>query len=299
MSQFNEIKNCLKNLESIAGVSIYLPKVTTFQKEEIKFHDQIHKDEIEIHQLNSLRNSYYHNYFKKWLFKLPANSTILEIGAGYGFDLLPLVKRGYNVIESDISLESIKSVKEKINFEYPQAKEKILFLVASGDNLPFEDNSLAAVFMVATFHHFESQEKVLAEINRVTNDNGQIIFAMEPSRFMMWFTKLFTKSKKLRIYDGHSIADESHAGYSRNDFIKLFNKSEQLSVKLKRVWLTLGFLHYSLEAIYRIFKLKKRIKVPRFIEWPLLVLDEILLKIPIFNQLNWHWIVIAKKIKFN
>ena len=112
---------------------------------------------------------------------------------------------------------------------------------------------------------------------------------MEPSKFMMSFTKLFKNSDKLRVHKGHSEADETHLGYLKSDFKKLGKV-----IRIKRVWLLLGFLHYFLEAIYRLFKLKKRIKIPLVIEYIFLVFDEILLSIPIINSINFHWLVVIK-----
>ncbi|MBU1131439.1 class I SAM-dependent methyltransferase [Patescibacteria group bacterium] len=294
MSRIEEIIQELKSkTQDQEGIFYYLPKVTDFQKKEIEFHNKIYQDEAEVHQLNTLRNKFYHNYFKKYLYQLPQDSVILEIGSGSGYDLKPLIKKGYQVIASDISEESVKSIKTAINDQSSISNNKIIYLVADGQNLPLSENSVTATFMVATFHHFENQQKALAEIKRVTQKDGLIILAMEPSKFMMRFTKLFSQSKSLRIYHGHSEADETHQGYIKSDFPSVLSPQSSV-LKLKRVWLLLGFLHYGLEAIYRIFKLKKRIKVPLIVEWTLLIIDEILLKIPVINQLNWHWIVVVK-----
>ncbi len=279
------------------GAFLYLPELTDFQKKEIEFHDKIYQDEEELHQLNTVRNKFYHDYFKKWIYKLPKDSVILEVGGGSGFDLIPLLKKGYSVIESDLSAESVKSVKRLVEKAYSQYKNQVIYLAADGQNLPLSDNSVGAVFMAATFHHFEDQQKAFKEFQRVTKKGGLIILAMEPSRFIMWFTKLFRSSRNLRIHKDYSEADESHKGYSKKDLESLIINHQSSILKLKRVWLILGFLHYGLEAIYRLLKLKKRLKVPRFIECLLLFVDEILLKIPIINNLNWHWILIIKKIK--
>jgi len=280
-------------IENYDGIYKFLPEISDFLKTEIEFHDQIYQDEEEVHQLNALRNKFYHDYFKKWIYKLSKDSVILEVGGGSGYDLLPLLEKSYSVIESDISIESIKFIKSKIDNKYPQYKNQIIYLVSDGQNLPLDSNSIEATFMVASFHHFQDQQKAMAEIKRVTKKGGLIILAMEPSRFMMWFTKLFQKSKILRIHQGYSEADETHAGYAKSEFIKILSFKPAV-LKIKRVWLICGFLHYGLEAIYRIFKLKKRIKIPKFIEAILIVIDEILLKIPIVNLLNFHWIIIIK-----
>ena len=296
MPKFEEIKIYLQQKTKYRqGIFYYLPSLTDFQKKEINFHDKIHQDEEEIHQLNTVRNKFYHNYFKKYLYKLPKNSIFLEIGSGSGYDALDILKKGYNLIISDISSETIKSIKDKIDCQFPQYKNQVIYLVADGQNLPFKNNLIDAVFMVASLHHFENQQDLISETNRILKKDGLMIFAMEPSKFMMRFTKLFTKSKSLRIHNGHSEADETHLGYSKKDFKSSIINNQSLVIKAKRVWLTLGFLHYALEAIFRLFKLKKRIKIFKIIEWILLIFDEFLLYIPLINKLNWHWIVVYKK----
>lgn len=304
MPGFEEIIRVLQaKTENQNGIFVYLPEITEFQKTEIEFHDAIHQDEEEIHQLNTLRNRYYHDYFKKQLNQLPTDSVILEIGAGSGYDLIPLLKKNYSIIVSDISVKTVKSIKSKVEDQFPQYKNQVIYLVADGQNLPFDDDSIDAVYLVATLHHFENQDKAIAEIKRITKKGGLMILAMEPSKFMMWFTKLFKNSKNLRLYQAGSAADETHAGYSLKDLLRITclpagrrNCPNIRIIDIKRVWLIQGFIHYGLEAAFRLFKLKKRLKMPWFLEWFILTLDEILLKIPYVNQLHWHWLAIVKKI---
>ena len=289
MPRLEEVKGILREkAEEKDGVFSYLPRLSDFTRQEIEFHDRIQADEEEIHQLNSLRNRYYHDYFRKYLLRLPADSVMLEIGSGSGFDCLPLIEAGKQVIVSDISFDSIRGIKEKIGL-----RGNVVYLVADGEQLPLADNSVDALFLAASLHHFPSAERILGEIRRVVKKGGLVIFAMEPSRFMMRFTRLFASNKSLRIHEGRSEADETHPGYNSADWKRIVSGFEV--IELKRAWLTLGLLHYCLEGIYRLLRLKKRIRMPRVIEWILLVLDEILLKIPLINMINWHWIVVLTK----
>lgn len=291
MPNFKEIKEHLLNkTRERDGVFYYFTENSEFLRQEVIFHDAICNEEEEIHQLNSPRNRHYHEYFKKFLYRLPKESAILEIGSGGGFDLPPLLAKGYSIIACDISANSIKSIKNKFETRF---KNQLIYLVANGQDLPFVDNSVDAVFMSASLHHFENQSGILAEIKRVVKKDGLIIFAMEPSKFMMRFTKLFGRFKKMRVYEERSAADEQHKGYGKNDFIRFSAEGFRL-LKLKRVWLICGFLHYGSEALYRLLKLKKRLKLPSMVELALIVIDEILLKIPIVNRLNWHWICVLE-----
>lgn len=293
-----EIKEQLKKkgLAENQGIFIYLDKLTDFEKQEIAFHDQIVVNEREVHQLDSLRNRYYHDYFKKWLLKLPEDSVILEIGAGSGYDALPLLKSSYQLIESDISLQSVRLVKQNVEkILGDRALDSLLYLVADGQKLPLENDSVGGVFLVATLHHFQDQLKALLELKRVVKKDGLLVLAMEPSVLMMKLTKLFAGSKKLRIFDSSSVADENHPGYSRRELLSLFDRSGWRLVRLKPVWLTLGVIHYALEFLFRFFKFKKRLKLPWLIEGLFLLLDELLLRLPLIKKLNWHWIVVLRK----
>jgi len=296
MPKFEEIKLLLQQkTEFKEGLFFYLPRLSAFQKEEIAFHDTVFSAEEEAHQLSALRNRFYHEYFKKWLFKLPQSSVVLEVGSGIGYDLLPLLNKGFYLIASDISSGSLRSLRQKAqDYTLNDISGQLLYLVADGEHLPFNDNSLDAIYLAACLHHFENQQKAVKEFYRVLRPNGLIIFAMEPSRFMMFFTKMFSGFKKLRIYQGKSVADENHSGYLSKDFDKLL-KPDFFIIKKKRVWLLQGVAHYFLEACYRLFNLNNRIVLPQWLEFFLLFLDEVLLLVPMINWFSWHWIAVAKK----
>lgn len=297
MSEFNKIKaQLVKKCENQDGIFVYLPEITAWQKKEIDFHDTICSSEEELHQLKSWRNFYYHRYFQDYLLALGKNAILLEIGAGNGYDGLALLKNGARLIESDISLTSVQAIKAKAKKQSLDNDQQIVYLVADGANLPLPTHSVDAVFLVAAFHHFEQQDEVLKEITRVLKIDGLLVMGMEPSRFMMSFTKLFTNLKALRNVNGSSsTADDNHKGYRSQDFQNLTKRYNLTLLDLKRVWLTLGFWHYGSEAIFRLFKLKKRLKLPLTLEKVLRIIDECLLKIPALQKLNWHFITVFKK----
>jgi len=277
------------------GMFFYLPNIKEFHRKEIDFHDTIHAEEEEAHQLNSVRNKYYHEYYKKWIYRLPVDALILEIRVGSGVDAIPIIARGYHFIASDISTETIRSFKNIVESRLPGVIKNVIFLVADGQRLPINNEIVEATYMVASLHHFKNQGDLLSEMLRITKPGGLMIFAMEPSRFMMSFVKLFARIKRLRIYQGHSEADETHSGYSTDDINKLCQKSGVKVLEVKRVWIIQGLLHYGLEGIFRLVRLKRRIRLPKIIELMFLRVDEVLLKIPLVNRINWHWIVVLQK----
>jgi len=297
MPEFNKIKaQLIKKCQIKDGIFVYLPELSVWQKKEIDFHDTICSLEEESHQLHSWRNFYYHRYFQDYLLALGKNAILLEIGAGNGYDGLALLKNGARLIESDISLTSIKAIKDKAQKQSLDNEQQIIYLVADGAALPLPTHSVDAVFLVAAFHHFEKQDEVLREIVRVLKVDGLLVMGMEPSRFMMGFTKLFVNLKVLRNVNGSSsTADDHHKGYGAQDFYNLTERYDFRLLDLKRVWFLLGFWHYGSEAIFRLFKLKKRLKLPLVAEKTLRIIDEWLLKIPVLWKFNWHFIAVFKK----
>jgi len=296
MSEFAELKNNLiTKCESVDDVFVYLPQLNDWQKQEIAFHNTICSTEEEMHQLNAWRNFYYHRYFRDYLLALDHSKVILEIGAGTGFDALQLLQDGAQLVISDISQESVKAIKNKADKIVGENKGQAVFLVADGANLPLKNDSVDAVYLVATLHHFEEPRSLLQEIKRVLKPDSLLVFAMEPSRLMMTLTKLGVGFKKLRNNAGSSVADDNHPGYTDVDFYDLAKKYNFEIVKLKRVWLILGLWHYGAEFLYRALKLKKRLSLPLMCEKVLLLIDELLLKIPLLQKLNWHFIVVLKK----
>ncbi len=99
----------------------------------------------------------WYNTFINAVPNLPKNGILLEIGSGGGFlkDVLP------QVTTSDIlPLESI---------DY----------TFSALDIPFENNSVRAIFLVDTFHHIPDAKKFLSEVSRVLKKDGQLIM-IEP-----------------------------------------------------------------------------------------------------------------------
>ncbi len=89
---------------------------------------------------------------------LPKDGKILELGSGGGFlkELLP------EVITSDV-------------MELPGND-----MTFSAEEMPFEDNSLSAIFMIDVLHHIPNCKKFFAEAERTLKKGGMIIMS-EPA----------------------------------------------------------------------------------------------------------------------
>ena len=98
-------------------------------------------------------------------------SRVLDLGAGYGTTSSYLQKKGYQVVAIDLDEEAMRVAKT--------LNEKINYLNANAESLPFEDNSFDALVLRDALHHFVGEAdfaKVQRELNRLLKDDGVMIF---------------------------------------------------------------------------------------------------------------------------
>lgn len=110
----------------------------------------------------------WYNGFNKYRNKLPSGKQI-ELGSGGGFlkEVCP------DVITSDIMELEIND------------------MTFSAENIPFDNESVSAIFMIDTLHHIPDSEKFLDEAQRVLKKGGAI-YMIEPA--MTPFSKFFYKN---------------------------------------------------------------------------------------------------------
>lgn len=135
---------------------------------------------------------------KKFL-KNFSGKKILEIGCGNGELSVWLVKNGAIVSGLDISDESIKIAKKRI--EENNIPNHINFYACSAEKTPFENDYFDIVFINVSLHHLDV-EKALLEFKRILKLNGSLI-AIEPlafSKIIQNFrtSKLFSKLYPIR-----------------------------------------------------------------------------------------------------
>ncbi len=255
-----------------------------------EYHDHFDEDAVVVHQLNAWRNLYYHQYIWNILQTLPTQSGLLEIGAGSGFDAKQLFS--YQLTLTDISADTLRRLQKK------QERKDPLYVACDGAVLPFVKDSFTGVYTVATWHHFANPGEALQEMARVLAPGGRLVIGVEPNkvyfRLIKKFRSVLCKFTGMHEHDG-SHADAEMEGFSYSQLKTLFSLDQWTEVQIRPMWFLAGFLHYGLEFLFRVFKLKQRIKFPTFLEKITVAIDELIFKIPLLNRLGWHWIVVAKK----
>lgn len=138
-----------------------------------------------------------------------AGSTILDFGCGTG-TLTIMVKEiatGANVTGIDIDAEILK----KAIYKAREKEIDVLLLNYDGTKLPFKNYSFNKVISCLVFHHLDTdtKQRVLAEIFRVLNKNGQLHIA-DFGRSDSWIQR--TLFNIIRGLDGFKPTDANAKG---------------------------------------------------------------------------------------
>ena len=99
---------------------------------------------------------------------LPADSRILEVGAGTGLNFR-FYPRGTHGVASELSCEMLKIAEGK------SKPEGVCLTRNSAEQLPFRDSTFDAAFATLVFCSVASPRKAFAELRRVVKQGGSIV----------------------------------------------------------------------------------------------------------------------------
>lgn len=120
---------------------------------------------------------------------LPQGSNILEIGCGTGRFTLKFLARGFNVFGLDISLSSLKKLKQT----YSRQKNEVFGKLQVGDEFP-KGKNFEAVVCINILHHLENIGEMIEKSKDSLKENGVIfIFEPNPLCFPWYFLFLFER----------------------------------------------------------------------------------------------------------
>jgi ubiquinone/menaquinone biosynthesis C-methylase UbiE len=272
-----------------------LPKsLSALTAEEGKYHAEQKETWVEQNQIDTVRNLDAHTSFLKRISGLcNRSSQILEIGGGVGFDMKLFLQmtRDFQVyVFSEVSVELAEFA------ESEATADNIVFCTLDAHHIPFAEKQFDCVFMVAAFHHLPDMNEALSEIARVTKSGGFIAFGIEPNR---WWLALLKRSRWLLRamipHKTHSAADEEAPGLARMDFEDLAQRHGLIVLHLAPVWFLCGYLHYGLEFVHRVLRLKRRLRLAPALERLVVGADRFVLAVPGISRFSWHNSVVYQK----
>jgi ubiquinone/menaquinone biosynthesis C-methylase UbiE len=117
--------------------------------------------------------------------KLRKDATILDVGTGLGNMAIMLALNGYKVLTGEPETDDSAYAKQDWlgNARKAGVDHLIQFKNFKAQNMPFEDHTFDAVFMLGSLHHIDKHDrvKVLKECVRTSKQNAAICI-FEPNR---------------------------------------------------------------------------------------------------------------------
>jgi SAM-dependent methyltransferase len=126
--------------------------------------------------------------------------AVLDLGCGTGENLIPLVKRGAQVVAMDISPDLVDLARQRLA-NYGMSNVGAIVRVGSAYETGLPDGSIDVVFSMALLHHLDLS-RARHEIYRLLRPGGRFILR-EPIRFSptMNFLRQFFPAPKADISD--------------------------------------------------------------------------------------------------
>ncbi len=164
------------------------------------------------------------------------------------------------IVLVDLSPEMLKLAKQKLS--EISTKTKSLFIIADGESLPFQSELFDGVIMGFALRNLENIPKFMAELDRITKDNSEMVFLdiahpenkMVSKLFYLYFYKFvpfFTKFITGKDYAYRYLPSSLRIFYKQKEFIKLLNELGFQDVSYQNILTGIG-------AIYRIRKRLER-----------------------------------------
>lgn len=175
------------NTKKISIVPFENSKLKKKEQIALMFDNIANKYDFINHFLSFGFDFYWRKQLRKELLKFNPKK-ILDIATGTGDMAIELLKLNPDkIVGVDISKKMLEKAKQKT--------QKVQFLYADSENLPFENNSFDAITVAFGVRNFENLNKALNEAFRVLKKNGVLII-LEFSK-----TKIFPIKQ---IYDFYS-----------------------------------------------------------------------------------------------
>jgi len=186
---------------------------------------------------------------------------ILDNGCGPGY-FSSLFLGDYDVIGVDISEEMLAHAKRNMNN----------VVLANSENLPFVGNYFDVVFSRSLIHHLADPQKGIREVARVLRKDGRAVFVDTLSTPVSYLPrKILSKTEYFSC---------EHKNFREGELARMIKNSGLNIIKKEYC----GYVGYALVSAPDIFNPLRFIPFKANIAKTLMVVDEILSKIPVINK---------------
>jgi len=105
---------------------------------------------------------------------------LLDIGSGYGSNVLAARQAGIDAIGIDIEPFEVEFARNRLRAERPDDSAEEVYILGSGLTLPFEDQTFDLVTIMNVLEHVHDYRKLLHEAVRVLRPGG-MLYALCPN----------------------------------------------------------------------------------------------------------------------
>ena len=119
---------------------------------------------------------------------LGRDDRLLDVACGAGKLVRAAAPRVQRVVGADLSPGMIEEARRRTADEAPAETDRIEFVVAPSDQLPFGDSEFSAIVTTTALHHFPDPAASIREMSRVLAPGGRILIGdsirdTRPARF--------------------------------------------------------------------------------------------------------------------
>ena len=113
-----------------------------------------------------------------WICSQAQGDKILDVGCSQGLVCMLLGREGLNCIGIDNEQVAIDYANKELKKEESAVQKRVVFQIAEGSNLPFENDYFDTVILTEILEHLIQPERVLSEVKRVLRDGGKVIITV-------------------------------------------------------------------------------------------------------------------------
>lgn len=185
-SQSLQCRKCQNSYKIINGVPILLLKRTNAQVEQQeKLFNKTYKS-LTTYTLHNWQRSFFQRILESFTTDLRSatQKIYVDVGAGSGYTVIEMAKKGIFSIGIDLSLEGMLRAKK---FAQQEGVEKnTAFIVADVTQIPLQHSCIDYVSCIMLLEHLSEDEKCIKEISRILKKNGKTFISVPNSYFKMW-----------------------------------------------------------------------------------------------------------------
>jgi SAM-dependent methyltransferase len=123
----------------------------------------------------------------------------IDLGCGFGRFADLYGSKYDNIVMLDYSPNLLVKAKESFKRNDKRSRN-IFFILSDIYNLPFRDNLFDVSLMTRVFHHFESPQQIIKQLNRILTNNGTLLFNYDNKRNLREIIKYYRKSSSINPF---------------------------------------------------------------------------------------------------